>query len=939
MGKSGSSKRDKTSRLTSLQIAFRTAWKEDAITAFERRIRRYRAELGLRTLAILNAKTDAQDQNIVEVLSINQSMRSAIQELQKTTARGHEEAMAAILTLGDGELKTITRRPTDEFESYMGSSARDTLRTAITFRPSASNQEGPVAGFGGFTRHDNDFSKLTERITNCLSFRTIGERLDSVDDPYPDTFQWIFRNPKTYRKPWSDYRHFLERSHGCYWISGKAGSGKSTLMKYIYEDDRTMNSLRRWAKGEKLLFISFFLWNAGTPLQKSQSGLLRSLLFQILEKREDLIPVAFPNLCRLYASRPRSLDEISFIELRKAFVILMRELPGEGKICIFIDGVDEYQGDHKDLSELFLSISRNEQVKVVISSRPIPACVRAFSDCPSLRLQDLTLEDIMRIVTESLSGDSLLQELERTPSGRGMTDELVKTITSKASGVILWVILVVKSVLVGLENYDNRRELLHAVDKLPADLEALYKHMLGSVSQEYQRQASLMLQLVMRSSEVQLDEPMTVLQLSYAEDESPNGAYTAPIKAICSVDETMRCKATEGRMRSRCCGLVESQESRRLDVVHVGFLHRTVSDFLKDPKIWADLTALTADSLPDLDHLLRSSCLMEMKSKPPAGRKAEDERAVVDLLHCLRYCEIMETHLKKPQSAFLNEAYTVLGVYSDPFTTLTPRLERETWLKISLRAHGQVPRSIEAKDTFLLLLILNCHLETIRTKLGRFSGNPQELSYWLVHVLLNITGFRRRHDPPPLLQFPRSISAVKSLLDLGADTNCAVVLSQGWQEITDLCAGQHHLVKQSVGPSLPISPWAYIIRYTAAITPEHLCSWSHDECVMFSLLLKALIVGGGDLDAKIAEPGRQYIASTVVQQWLRAVEATFPERTDICAGLRGVCDKRSQISALQDSGNGSGHTRAAMPQAEPEQKAPVGRGLARLFSKLKSWFR
>ena len=88
---------------------------------------------------------------------------------------------------------------------------------------------------------------------------------------------------------------------------------------------------------------------------------------------------------------------------------------------------------------------------------------------------------------------------------------------------------------------------------------------------------------------------------------------------------------------------------------------------------------------------------------------------------------------------------------------------------------------------------------------------------------------------------------------------------------------------------------------------------------MFSLLLKALIVGGGDLDAKIAEPGRRYIASTVVQQWLRAVEATFPERSDICAGLRCLCDKHSQISALQDSGNGS-HTRAAMLQAQPEQK-------------------
>src|SRR2546421_2850763 len=132
---------------------------------------------------------------------------------------------------------------------------------------------------------------------------------------------------------------------------------------------------------------------------------------------------------------------------------------------------------------------------------------------------------------------------------------------------------------------------------------------------------------------------MTVLQSSYGVEDSPDETYSAPIEPISPEEEAIRCKATEGRMRSRCCGLVECQESRALGIMHVGFLHRTVADFLKAPSVWTEVTALTADTPPDLDKLLRSSCLMEMKRKPPRGSNANDERAIINLRHCLRYCE------------------------------------------------------------------------------------------------------------------------------------------------------------------------------------------------------------------------------------------------------------------------------------------------------------
>jgi hypothetical protein len=84
---------------------------------------------------------------------------------------------------------------------------------------------------------------------------------------------------------------WLEHENRVYWMSGKAGSGKSTLMSYITSEPRTEKALTVWAEPSELIMASFFFWNPGTVLQKSYLGLLRSLLYQIANQRQDLISI------------------------------------------------------------------------------------------------------------------------------------------------------------------------------------------------------------------------------------------------------------------------------------------------------------------------------------------------------------------------------------------------------------------------------------------------------------------------------------------------------------------------------------------------------------------------------------------------------------------------------------------------------------------------
>ena len=106
-------------------------------------------------------------------------------------------------------------------------------------------------------------------------------------------------------------------------------------------------------------------------------------------------------------------------------------------ICFVIDGIDEYEGDHDEISELFSQVANFESVKILLSSRPIPACAQAFSKFPKLLLQDLTHDDIMHYVNDKLGRDFSMKRLNRAE--RGATQRLVESLTSKATGVFLWV--------------------------------------------------------------------------------------------------------------------------------------------------------------------------------------------------------------------------------------------------------------------------------------------------------------------------------------------------------------------------------------------------------------------------------------------------------------------------------------------------------------------
>lgn len=132
-------------------------------------------------------------------------------------------------------------------------------------------------------------------ILDELYFDTIDDREEKIENAHAKTFNWILSDENRSSTevegssnivPW-----LLRDAKPICWISGKAGSGKSTLMKYMWTDQRTRTYLSTWAGGKPLLLAAFFFYERGESSQKSREGLIRSLLHQILSQKQELIPI------------------------------------------------------------------------------------------------------------------------------------------------------------------------------------------------------------------------------------------------------------------------------------------------------------------------------------------------------------------------------------------------------------------------------------------------------------------------------------------------------------------------------------------------------------------------------------------------------------------------------------------------------------------------
>jgi hypothetical protein len=130
------------------------------------------------------------------------------------------------------------------------------------------------------------------------------------------------------------------------------------------------------------------------------------------------------------------LQPWSLFRLRNGFLELVNQTRSDLRICFFLDGLDEFEGDHAELATFFQDISStNDRIKFCISSRPWPVFDDVFEHTPGLQLQDVTHSDIKLYRKDHLSKNKRMLELgEADPDN---ASRLISEIVERARGVFL----------------------------------------------------------------------------------------------------------------------------------------------------------------------------------------------------------------------------------------------------------------------------------------------------------------------------------------------------------------------------------------------------------------------------------------------------------------------------------------------------------------------
>ena len=390
-------------------------------------------------------------------------------------------------------------------------------------------------------------------VKSCLeslSFPEVNSREKSISAAHPATFHWIQQN--------QELSAWLRFGQGIFWIQGKPGSGKSTMLKYMSE----LWKSKQAALKEPSIIVVMFFNGRGAPLERTIEGFLRTCLIQMLQQ----MPSLFSHFQDIYLSKVKNNQSWDLADLKKILVSSVGACKSAQGLCLFVDALDECGGPIREHLEFFqeMIVASCFKLQICISGRPLPVLVANLGRCPNLILQLHTANDISAFVGAKLG------RLFSASEGQIFL-ELQREIIIKADGIFLWVVLVVEELLQGREEADTVAELRRRLSAIPSDLSDFFKRIMWKINKDYYSEAVTIFNVVLCAM-----RPLTLAEFRYAMAFGSVHGFASQSDMQNSEDIVQNDHEMEKRIRSRSGGLVELESSRHT----IQFIHQTVIDFL-----------------------------------------------------------------------------------------------------------------------------------------------------------------------------------------------------------------------------------------------------------------------------------------------------------------------------------------------------------------------
>ncbi|KAF2148060.1 hypothetical protein K461DRAFT_283143 [Myriangium duriaei CBS 260.36] len=458
------------------------------------------------------------------------------------------------------------------------------------------------------------FQDRHRAVLDTLFFPEIVQRYEQISEAHEMTFQWIFRVEGEEKCLWNPLPAWLQSDEKMYWVSGKPGSGKSTLMRWLLGHKDTLALLKHSNEGKKVLILSHFFFSPGSSDQKTILGFGKSLLYQALKK--------IPRLIYALQTGPTARLTAWTVKLAIAALIDVLEAATQDGyiVLVLIDGLDECYDTAPDLLSLLDRFLNFDMLKLLISSRPHLEFQNKFRGIPCLRLQDLTRSDIRNYV-----GQRLQQAVSENPTTitPGELSKLIEVTTERSDGVFLWTKFAMDSVSQGICYEDPMETLLERLNELPTALEKMFAYIFSKIKPCYRETARNYFKL-----RIQAEKRLLVLEVVLCDTTGllKNAKRDTTKNSLEGL--TIRCDKVARRLQGIANGMLELLPFPDFTYMHkiqhpsfslsaakrVEFIHRSAFDYMKT--LLYDVDGCHSDELIDRALTFSSISLLRLVGDP-----------------------------------------------------------------------------------------------------------------------------------------------------------------------------------------------------------------------------------------------------------------------------------------------------------------------------------
>lgn len=335
-------------------------------------------------------------------------------------------------------------------------------------------------------------------------------------------------------------------------------------------------------------------------------GLYRTLLHQISTASPGLIQDLLPDQWAKALSQPKiySAYEILDDDIKQAYSRLSKQWDGGSLggycFCFFIDGLDEYQAttaaDRREMLRCLTDLANNVSgnFKVCVSSRIENPFMDMLSEDNRIYLHEWTKPDMKEYVKGNLH--YIGTEEQRR--------QLASSITKKAEGIFLWVVLVVQNIRRQADDGARFSRLLGEIESLPIELNELFQHILDGLEAKDRRLMSCTVSLLRFLGGIPEARKkrlwLTLSDFYFLEDYEADTKFAEDVQFLKPELETAKGSKIRAKrqLRGACRGLVEADKKGRLN-----FTHRSVGDFFDQQKVQAETHDQSFNNLKALSQL------------------------------------------------------------------------------------------------------------------------------------------------------------------------------------------------------------------------------------------------------------------------------------------------------------------------------------------------